>query len=822
VLSYSQLQAGMNGFIEDFRHSLLSLVKNRGFALAAILSLGLGIGLNTTIFTFLNAFFLQPLPVQDAGRLASVVTIDSRVAGYLGCSYPNYVDYREHNRSFSSLLMYAGIEGSLTDSGDPQPLSFQIVSGNYFQTLGVQPAIGRAFQPDEDTPGGAQLVAIISHSLWQRHFGGTTAVLGRGVSVNGHPFRIVGVAPRGFQGLNLLRPADVWLPFMTFRQVYPSATWVNERRRPVFTVAGRLRPGVSFEQAEAEMQALGAELAREYPRDNEGRQLRLVPLNETGTPHATRASLTSSGTVLMIVSGLILLIACANVANLLLARAAGRNREIAVRVALGASRGRLIRQLLTEGVALALIGGGLGLLLARWASMGLWALRPPSFQTAVFQIALDSRVLGFTFGLSVLTGILFSLLPALRATNPDLATDLKERTGQPAPGYGGRHPRSFFVAAEVALCVVALIGAGLFTRSLRNAEDTNPGFDADHLGTVSFDLAERSYSHARGWEFQRQVLDRASRVPGVVSVALSRDPLFRVLFSQTVIADDDPGGSGGRLVLASAVSPDYFRTTGIALIRGRDFSALDTPESPRVTIVNEAMAARFFPNQDPVGKRIRFAGKDAPFEIIGIARNANYLAIGEQPLALVYTSMMQEYDSPTTLVFRSAGNPATMAGAMRRQVQTLDPNLLLRATTVREVVDGSLWAPRLSAGLLTVFGILGLVLAIVGVYGVVSYSVNQRQRELGVRMALGATAADVQVLILRQGLAVVTVGVVAGLLLALGASRGVQKLLFVTSPRDAMTFVLVPSILILAAILACWLPARRATRIDPARALRDE
>jgi predicted permease len=318
------------------------------------------------------------------------------------------------------------------------------------------------------------------------------------------------------------------------------------------------------------------------------------------------------------------------------------------------------------------------------------------------------------------------------------------------------------------------------------------------------------------------VLDEVSRVPGVAAVALSRDPMFLVRFSQTVITAEDPRPGEGRLVLASSVSPNYFATTGIALLRGRDFSLADTPDSQRVAIVNEAAAARFWPNQDPVGQRVRFSGNDVPLEIIGVARNANYLALDEKPLALVYTSMMQEYDSPTTVVFRSTGDPETVEGTVRRKVQALEPNLLLRADTVRAVIDGSLWAPRLSAGLLAIFGLLGLALATVGVYGVVSYSVTQRRREIGVRIAMGATGADVQALILRQGLAVVTVGVVAGLLIALGASRAVKNMLFVTGPRDALTFILVPSILILAAILACWLPAHRATRIDPAIALREE
>jgi predicted permease len=639
--------------------------------------------------------------------------------------------------------------------------------------------------------------------------------------VNEHRYQVVGVAPPGFQGLNLLNPADLWMPVSGFRQVYPKATWVDGRRMAVFTVAGRLKPGVTIERAEAEMRALAEQLAREYPRDNEGRQLRLVPLNETATPAAQRRTLSSSSKVLMIVSGLILLIACANVANLLLARAAGRNKEIAVRLALGASRWRLIRQLLMESLALALCGGVVALLLARWASVLLWALRPPAFRAAVFHIALDARVLGFTLAVSVLTGLVFGLVPAIRATNPDLASDLKERTNNSGSSLRANHPRSALVASEVALCVVSLIGAGLFIRSLINAEHADPGFDPDRLGTVSFDLADRSYTHERGRELQREVVERVSRIPGIVSAALSRDPMLTVKVSRTVTTEDDSSGQG-RLVLASSISPDYFRTTGIALFRGRDFGPLDSEGGPRVAIVNEAAAARLWPDRDPIGRHLRFAGTAAPLEVIGIARTANYLALGEEPAALIYTSMLQEYDSPTTLIYRTSGSPEIVEGGVRGVVQALDPGLLLRSTSVRSVIHASLWAPRLSAGLLSVFGILGLALATLGVYGVISYSVNQRVREIGVRMAMGATAADVQRLILRQGLGVVTVGVVAGLVIALGVSRLVQSLLFVTSARDALTFILVPSILILAAIVACWLPAYRATRIDPAIALRDE
>lgn len=807
--------------IEDLRHSILTLIKNRGFALAAILSLGLGIGANTTIFTFINAIFLQPLPVTDPVHLTSVVTLDSKIPGYLGSSYPNFRDYRDRNQTFSSLLLYGGVVGTLSGLGDPRPLDYEIVSGNYFQTLGVKPALGRPFLPEEDGAPGGHPVAVISHDLWTREFGSDPQITGRTVGINGHVLQIVGVAPAGFRGLNLLLPTSVWVPMAMYRELYPIPAWINLRRALVFSVVGRLKPDVTPQRAEAELQSLAQELARQYPKDNQGRTPKLIRIGEAAITRNTRNTIANSGLLLMIVAGLTLLIACANVANLLLARSAGRNKEIAVRIALGASRWRLVRQLLTESLVLSLAGAAFGLLLAHWASALLWAVRPPMLTKAALQIGLDSRVLGFTFAVALLTGLLFGLAPALRATNPDLATDLKERAGQPASGSRGRHPRSLLVAAEVALCVVALIGAGLFIRSLSNAERIDPGFDADHIGMVSVNLSDR-YNAPRGREFQRRVLEQTASIPGITSVALAHDRLFRVSASRTVIIEGDSQAAEGRSALVSPVSMNYFRTTGIALTRGRDFSALDTQETPRIAIVNEAAAARFWPGSDPIGRSFHFSGESTPLQVVGIARTASYLAVGEPPQALIYTSLLQEYSGAATLIYRASGRPETVESTVRRTVQTLDPNLPAVALTVRAAMNDSLWAPRLSAGLLSVFGLLGLALATLGVYGVVSYSVNQRRREIGVRMALGASGNDVQVLILRQGLAVVTVGVVAGLLIALGASRTVQSLLFVTSARDALTFVLVPSILILAAIVACWLPARRATRIDPAIALRDE
>jgi macrolide transport system ATP-binding/permease protein len=806
--------------IEDLRYGLRALAKNRGFAFVAMLSLALGIGANTTIFTFLNAIFLRSLPVENPSQLAQVFTVDPRIAGYLLCSYPNYKDYRDRNQSFSSLLLYASVAGSLTGGDAAQPVLFQIVSGNYFPALGIQPVAGRAFLPEEDSTPGAYPVAVISHGLWIRRFGGDPQITARTLEVNGRVFRIVGVAPPGFQGLNSLSPVEIWMPMMMYAQMYPDAAPVMQRRALLFSVVGRFKAGVSIQRAEAEMQGLSQALEREYPRDNEGRRARLLPLAESSINPRTRSVIATSGTVLMIVAGLVLLIACANVANLLLARAAGRSKEIAIRLALGAGRRRLVRQLLTESIVLALAGGALGLVFAGWARDLLWSLRPPLLNAAVFHIELDGRVLGFTLGVSLLTGVLFGLAPALRATRPDLANDLKERAGQPASNFG-RHARAILIAAESALCVIALVGAGLFVRSLRNAQRVDTGFDAEHLSMIFFNVADLGYDPARGREFQLRVQQRAAAVPGVVSAALARDTLLRVSLARTMVVEDDPQGGQGRVTLVSPVSPNYFRTTGIPLLRGRDFTPLDTQNTPRVAVINEAAAARYWPNRDPIGRRLRFFDNNNAVEIVGIARNANYAAVGEAPQALIYTSLLQDYGTTCAVIVRAMGDPDAILGSVRRDVQALQPRLLLQPRTVRAVIETSLWAPRLSAGLLSIFGILGLLLAGVGIYGVISYSVNQRAREIGIRMALGATAANVQAMILGEVMKLIAIGVSSGLVIALAGSQAVRSLLFVSGP-DVLTFVLVPSLLILVAILACWLPVMRATRIDPVTALRNE
>jgi len=814
----------MIGAFEDLRYSIRALLKARAFATAAVLSLGLGIGANTTIFTLLNAVLLRPLPVEAPERLVAVGTLDARNPGLWPSSYPNYRDYRDHNQVFSSLLLYSAITLNLTGFGEPQPVTGQIVSGNYFATLGVVPVVGRGFLPEEDASPGAYPVAVIGYGLWTRQFGRDPRVTARTISLNGRTYNIVGVAPPNFQGLNELTAADVWVPLMMYQLVYPNAAWVNQRRFLLFSVVGRLKPGVGLQQAEAGIQSIAQDLERQYPVDNQGRRVKLTPVSQAAISPKIRPVVTSAGTVLMIVSALVLLIACANVANLLLARAAGRGKEIALRLALGASRWRLVRQLLTESTLLALLGGATGLVMARWARDVLWSLRPPMFTYAGVHLDLDGLVLSYTLAVSVLTAILFGLAPALRATSGDLASDLKERTGQAESSWKGRRIRSVLVVGQVALSVVALVGAGLFVRSLQNAGQIDPGFDAARLGVVAFNVADRGYNEGRGREFQQQALERAAAVPGVLSASLAKDVPFHVSLARTVLLEgqEDTAAGKGRFTLMGVVWPGYLRTVAIPILHGRDFSPLDTAGTPRVVIVNEAAAMAYWRGENPIGKRIRFYGDNAPAEVVGVARNANYQAIGERPQALIYGSLVQYYFPAAVLYVRTEGDPEAVSAAVRRQVQSLDRSLLLQSESVGGIIRESLWAQRLSAGLLGVFGGLALALAAIGIYGVVSYSVNRRVREIGVRMALGATPAEVQTMILTEGIRLVAIGVVAGLAMALIGSRAVAGMLFATSPRDAATFVLVPSILTLVATLACWLPALRATRIDPAVALRNE
>ena len=824
----------MTTFFQDLTFGARLLAKTPGFTVIAALSLALGIGANTTIFTLVNAVLLNPLPVEDPSQLVSVWTTDERNQGsgfgFLQTSPMNFKDLRDKNEVFSGLTAHAGIPLNITGgTGDPQQIFGEIVTGNFLTVLGARPSLGRGFLPDEDQTPGARLVCVLGYGEWQKRFGGDPSIVGRTITLNGAPFTVVGVMPKGFKGTNVIGAPALWVPYMTYMQTtngfFRELAEPNSRRGLVFNVTGRLKPGVTVQQAEANLKTIARQLEQAYPNENKGRSVTLVPLAQATINPGFRDNIVKAGGLLMTIVGLVLLIACANVANLLLARASVRQKEIAVRLSLGAGRGRLIRQLLTEGALLALIGGAAGLLLAYWAQDLLWSFRPPFLAADAVDLHPDVRVLLFTLGVSVATGVLFGLAPAIQASRPDLVVELKEKTSAPTGSNRLFSLRNVLVSAQVALSLVALIGAGLFLRSLQNAQRTSPGFDAEHLAVLSFDLGAQGYTEERGRQFQQRVLERVTSVPGVQATSVaSVVPLFAGGFARTVFLEgqDTSDRRAGRLVQISVVGAHYLESVGIPLMRGRALSEADQPNTPMAVVVNETMAKRFWPDENPIGKRFKFFGQDYFTQVVGVAKDSKYNFIGEEPTPYLYQSTTQVYQ-PQVSLFVKAAQPQAVLGTVRGEVQQLDRNLpLTNVFTLNDIFDQALWAPRMGAWLLAVFAGLSLLLSVIGIYGVMAYAVSQRTRELGIRMALGASRADLLRLVVLQGLRVTLMGVALGIAASLAVTRLVASLLFNVSPTDLVTFTVVPALLAAAALGASYLPALRATRIDPMVALRYE
>ena len=805
-------------------YALRGFRKNPTFTAVAIASLALGIGLNTAIFNLVGAVLLQPLPVRDPARLVSVFTLDRINPGLLYNSYPNYKDYRDRNTVFSGLALYTPLQATLTGESEPGDVPGQIVSGNYFDVLGVKPVLGRTFLPEEDRIPGAQAVVVIGYAFWTRRFAANRNAIGATVGLNNRRYTIIGVAPKDFHGANALVSTDLWVPMMMYPQMLSMADWVGYRKALLFSVIGRLKDGVSRQQAQDNMKTLTAQLAREYPADNQGRTVTLLPLTESVIQPNSRGGFVLVGGVALGVSGLVLLIACANVANLLLVRAAGRRKEMALRLALGVGRGRLIGQLITESALLSLAGGVAALALARWGRNLLWTFRPPWMLSGDAVLSFDGRVLGFTLLIAVLATLVFGLAPAWSATHTDLATELRERRS-PWTRAGHRvNVRSVLVMVQVALSVVALTGAGLFLRSLRNAQAVDPGFDAAHMATLALNVKARGFTEAEGRQFYARVLERAGSLPGVAAVTLAFNAPFTVYRARSISVEGRETGTGpGAVALIDLVEPAYFLTVRIPLLRGRAFTSGDSIAAPRVAVVNETIARHFWSGKDPIGARLRFFGESAPVEIVGMVKDSTYISLGEAPRLMVYLCLRQNYSPAVTLWVRTTGEPEAMLGAVRREVQSLDRDVLLSdLQTAMQVSRESLWAPRLGAILFTAFGALAGLLTVVGLYGVISYSVGQRTRELGIRMALGAQPRAVLRQVLAEGMILVFWGLVLGLVATITIAGVLNSLLFGVSARDPLTLGVVVVVLLVTALAACSAPAVRATRIDPMVALRDE
>ena len=816
--------------VQDLRFGGRMLRRSPGFTASVVLTLALGIGANTAIFSVINSILLRPLPYQDPEGLVQLWEISSQQKGSNdknSVSLPNFVDWREQNQSFEYMAAYLARSMNFTGEEQPERLQGVVVSPSFLPLLKVQPFIGRAFLPDEAQPGKHRVV-MISYSLWQRRFGADPNITEKTMLLNGIGHPIIGVLPERFQfpdpegrrapGSSAGQTTDLLLP-MAF-----DPKNLGDRGSHFLLALGRLKPGVTCEQAQAEMDSIANRLEGLYPESSKGWTIRVVPLHEQVVGEVRPMLL-----LLLAAVGFVLLITCANVANLLLARATTRHKEMALRLALGAGRGRLIRQLLIESLLLAILSGGIGLLVAYWGSQAIVTLSLSELPRA-HEIAIDNRALIFTLGLSLLTGILFGIVPALQASRINLNESLKEGSKSATAGVHRNRFRSLLVVSEIALSLVLLIGAGLLIKSFVRLANVKTGFEAGNLLTANLSLPFSKYPEPeKRMAFFEQVLEKLQAIPGVQSVGATTDlPLsgsnnnitFIIEGRAAALLSDEPAANW------RAVSPDYFTTMGMTLVNGRGFTNRDRKGTPEVVLINEAMAERYWPGESAIGKRITIYDNDAPRpwrEIIGIVSNIRHFNLRKEPVPEMYVPHLQRPQSSMTLVSRLTSDQQSVIAAMREAVLSVDkdqPTYNIRMMS--QVISESLTSSRVIMLLLGIFAAVALVLAGVGIYGVMSYSVAQRTREIGIRMALGANMGNVLRMVIWQGLSVAIVGLVIGAAGAYALKQVIVNQLFGVEATDPLTFVMVSALLLLIVLLACWIPARRATKVAPMIALHHE
>ncbi|HEX7119823.1 MAG TPA: ABC transporter permease [Longimicrobiales bacterium] len=814
----SRRQSGKGGSAfddvgRDALYAFRSMRKSPAFTLVAIVTIALGIGAPTAIFGLADSILLRPLPVTDPDRLVIVRErrsgAVSQIRGHMAMPFDRYEAYEEAVQgTFSGLAAERYIDAALRTDVETRVVNGALVSDNYFEVLGLRPALGRGFvRPDEP-------VVVIAYDLWARLFGEDVSAVGRTVYINSRPYAIAGVAPKGFHGTSATSDVGVWIPFRSYdpgEGARWSADWV--------VAFGRLRPGVDAAQAEAAVNTIAQRIPPEAASTTI-RGARLEPL--TGMPRSGRAAMARFLGMLLGTAVLVMLIAGANVAGMLLTKAVGRRREVAVRQALGAKRGRLMRQLLTEGLVLSSIGGVVGILLAIWGKRFLAAFLLPTAEHLALDTVPDLRMLGFALALTVGTGLLFSMGPAIRLSRTGIAPELREGANS-AAGSSVRM-RKAFVAAQVGLSVVLLVSAGLFVRSLRNTLGVDPGFVPEGVAVASVNLAPHGYDEARGRLFFRQLLTAVTALPGVSSAALSNVVLLSGSRHQSDVSADDPGGSGRveTSSLIGVVSPAYFETMGIRIVAGRAFTAADRTGAAPVVIINETLARRLWGDRNALGSYLR-RGEQA-YEVVGIVRDGKYVALTEPPFAFAFFPFSQSYSAGMTLHVRSRGNMAGTIAAIRDAVRAIDPNVAVTdVMPLPALIGSSVTSQRFIAFLVGIFGMIGLILAAVGIYGVIGFDVELRARDIGIRLALGARVREVLWSTVRRGILLAAAGAACGLLLALPATRLIEGYLFGVSPLDPLTLVGVVASLVLVAAVASWIPARRrAMRVDPIVALRTE
>lgn len=826
----------MESLLADLRLGARTLIRQPAFTLVAVLSLALGTGVNTTLFSLVDAVLLRPLPVAHPEELAAVFTSDSKSYAYGPSSYPDYSDLRDRNDVFSGLVAHSLLMANLAREGRAEVVIGEMVTARYFDVLGVRPALGRGFQEEEDLTPDSHAVTVLSDGLWRRAFAADPAVVGRTVRLNGRSFEVIGVAPASFRGLVPGFSAALWVPTMMANTIDPVGMYdlvasptgthrLDKRGFRFLFLRGRLKPGIDGEQAQARMGTLMAQLAREHPQTDGDRTLTLLPAAKVRIHPMIDQAVTPVAALLAGVVGLVLLIACANVANMLLARAASRRKEVAIRLALGARRGRLVRQLLTESLLLALTGGAVGLLLAAWVTGLLRGMRLPIGLTLRPDLAVGLRVFGFAFTLSVAVGLLFGLAPALQATRSDVMPDLREEVSWRRAGRLRMGLRGALVVVQVALSLVLLVGATLLLRSLGVARSFDLGFRPEGVAFVGFDLGLHGYDRTKGKAFQDLMLERMRALPGVESAALSFQVPFDVsqqfigIFPEGV--SREPGGNPIN-VDAAPVGAGYFETMGVPIVEGRAFTGADAETTRGVAVVSQAFARRFWPGQEAVGKHIELA-RGGTVEVVGVSRDYRIRTIGEAPLPFLHLARAQRYEAGGHLLARTRGDAASLLALMRAELHALNPELALtQAKTMTEQLAMPLFPVRMGATILGGFGLFALFLASVGLYGVIAYSVSRRTREIAIRMAIGARREEVVRTVVREGMTLVAGGVALGLLLAAITTRLLTAVLYSVSPFDPMAFGLATSALVGAALLANAVPARRAASVDPVQALRHE
>lgn len=808
----------MTTLLADLRFGVRMLLKSPMMTIIALLALTLGIGANTAIFSVVNAVLLRSFPYSDPEKI--VLVWEKRQGGRTDqnvINLGNFSDWKEQNQVFSDMAVFFDRSFNLTSDGEPEEIPIQFATTNLFSVLGTTPVLGRTFLPDDGAQGQPG-IAVISYGLWQRRFGGDSQIVGRQITLNNQPTTVIGVMPADFgwhiqRGTQVSKPADIWVPFRITNEL-------RTRRGRFASAVARMKPDVTIEQAKREMDTVAARLAQQYPEFNTTWGINVVPLRTQFTGEIRRPLLILLGAV-----GFVLLIACANVANLLLARASARRREIAVRAGLGASRWRIARQLLTESVLLSVIGGALGVFVAWWGTKALVALSPPAL-IDLKRVSVSLSVLGFTLGLAVITGLIFGLAPALEATRFNLHDSLKE--GGKNVGGGGHRVRNVFVVTQVALALVLLVGAGLLVKSLNRLQAVDPGFNAQNLLAVPVGLAMARYQQEpKRIDFFKQAIARMQKIPGVEAVGATNTPPFTGQYSGTTVDVDGQQLPPEQELKTGVIVTDanYFQAMQIPLKQGRLYTEQEATEMRHVVVVNEAFVKKNLNGTNPLGRRLTIYMKDdnVPCEIIGVVGDNKHLALDVSIEPMAYWPHPELVLPGMTIMLRTKGDASAVAPAAREVIRNLDPlQPIGEIRTMESLLSTSVARSRFSASLLSVFSVVALIMAAVGIYGVMSYSVLQRTHEIGVRMALGAQRFDVLKLVVKRGVVLALVGIAAGLAASFALTRLIATLLFEVTTTDTLTFAGVSVGLFLVTLFACYLPARRATRVDPLKALRYE